>query len=184
MPFCFLCQCFDSFIKTGCLFFYFIFQPKYRSNRPCIFCHAFYDTCLHICRKVYNRCNFTERVIGRSQTSADENHFRISLHQRRQIRIHYPDKQRADRNYEQHRRQYDCRYIFFDTTTSISFYLLSLVLANICVKKYVFSTDKKTIHNSLTFRNTLLFSMYMLFCITIGKPVCRIDQCPDLHAFF
>ena len=95
-----------------------------------------------------------------------------------------PDKQRADRNYEQHRRQYDCRYIFFDTTTSISFYLLLLVLANICVKKYVFSTDKKTIHNSLTFRNTLLFSMYMLFCIPIGKPVCRIDQCPDLHAFF
>lgn len=113
-----------------------------------------------------------------------KNHFRISLHQRRQIRIHYPDKQRADRNYEQHRRQYDCRYIFFDTTTSISFYLLLLVLANICVKKYVFSTDKKTIHNSLTFRNTLLFSMYMLFCIPIGKPVCRIDQCPDLHAFF
>ena len=85
MPFCFFCQCFNSFIKTGCLFFYFIFQPKHRSNRLCIFCHAFYDTCLHICRKVYNRCNFTERVIGRSQTSADENHFRLTLHHSLQI---------------------------------------------------------------------------------------------------
>ena len=42
---------------------------------------------------------------------------------------------RDSRNYEQHRRQYDCRYIFFDTTTSISFYLLLLVLTNICIKK-------------------------------------------------